>query len=476
MVPSTGKNRKALMTDLAHSTLDVVAGPRWFGGKRLVVLISLLLVIAGAGAALYLVYGVDRQLDDVVHSYDVRNAARDLSQAVTDAETGQRGYLLTGDQSYLEPYHQSLGTIDERLQALQEMTKDDPLQFLRVNAIAVDVDAKRKELTSTVQMGQAGHLAQARDTLRTDSGEKLMSNIRDGIGRLLALENQRLAERNDSMSRLRSMLIGVILIAMGAGAILTYALFTRSQRRVSDITRRQNFLLSENEELEARVRERTTELEEAREHADRERRRVETLLQDSNHRIGNSLATVSSLLGLQVSRTNSSDVRDALEAARSRVQVIASGHRRLRLGDDLETTRADEFLEAVVEDLKSDRAEGPPIEFVSDFAPLVIKARDATTIGILLGELVTNAVKHAFPDGRGGTISTRFFEDGTVPTLVIEDDGAGMAPEKSEGGLGSLIIKQLARQFGGTPVVAARQGGGTTITLALPELTVVVSA
>ena len=175
------------MTDLAHTTLDVVAGRRWFGGKRLVVLISLLLVICGAGAALYLVYGVDRQLDDVVHSYDVRNAARDLSQAVTDAETGQRGYLLTGDQSYLEPYHQALGTIDERLQALQEMTKDDPLQFLRVNAIVADVGAKREELTATVQMGQAGRLAQARETLRTDTGEKLMSNIRDGIGRLLAL-------------------------------------------------------------------------------------------------------------------------------------------------------------------------------------------------------------------------------------------------------------------------------------------------
>jgi two-component sensor histidine kinase/CHASE3 domain sensor protein len=475
MVSSTGKNLKASMTDLAHTTLDVVAGRRWFGGKRLLVLISLLLVISGAGAALYLVYGVDRQLDDVVHSYDVRNAARDLSQAVTDAETGQRGYLLTGDQSYLAPYNQSLGTITERLQTLEEMTKGDPLQSMRVSAIANYVAAKRDELTSTVELGQAGRFAQAREVLQTDTGEKLMSNIRDGIGRLLALENQRLAERNDAMARLRSMLIGVILIAMGAGAILAYALFTRSQRRVSDITRRQNFLLSENEELEARVKERTAELEEAREHADRERRRVETLLQDSNHRIGNSLATVSSLLGLQVSRTGSSDVRDALEAARSRVQVIASGHRRLRLGDDLETTRADEFLEAVIEDLKIDGAEGPPIEFVSDFTPLVIKARDATTIGILLGELVTNAVKHAFPEGSGGTIYTRFFEDGAIPTLVIEDDGAGMAPEKSEGGLGSLIIKQLARQFGGVPVVTARQGGGTCITLALPELTVVTA-
>jgi two-component sensor histidine kinase len=273
------------------------------------------------------------------------------------------------------------------------------------------------------------------------------------------------------------MLIGVIIIAMAAGALLAYALFTRSQRQVSDVTRRSYLLMSENEELEARVRERTIELEEARAHADRERHRVETLLQDSNHRIGNSLATVSSLLGLQVTRTDSDEVRQALEAARSRVQVIASGHRRLRLGDDLETTRADEFLEAVIEDIKSERGEGAPITFVADFAPLVIKARDATTIGILLGELVTNAVKHAFPHGRGGTISAHFAEnEAGVPTLVIEDDGAGMASGKPEGGLGSLIIKQLARQFGGAPAVEAREGGGTRIVLALPELEVVTPA
>ena len=83
------------------------------------------------------------------------------------------------------------------------------------------------------------------------------------------------------------------------------------------------------------MRERTLEAEEARRHAERERERVEALLQDTNHRIGNSLATVSSLLGLQLTRTKSDEVRKALEAAQSRVQAIASGHRRLRLGPDL---------------------------------------------------------------------------------------------------------------------------------------------
>src|SRR5690606_7440274 len=81
------------------------------------------------------------------------------------------------------------------------------------------------------------------------------------------------------------------------------------------------------------------------------RQRVEALLQDTNHRVGNSLATVSSLLALQVMRSRSDEVRDALEAARLRVHAIASAHRRLRLGDDLESASASEFLTAVIEDI-----------------------------------------------------------------------------------------------------------------------------
>jgi two-component sensor histidine kinase len=165
-------------------------------------------------------------------------------------------------------------------------------------------------------------------------------------------------------------------------------------------------------------------------------------------------------------------VKAALEAAQARVQAIASAHRRLRLGHDLETTQADEFLDSVVDDLRSTLPAGGAVEFLTEFEPILIKARDATTIGIVLGELVTNAIKHAF-DGRAkGRIWTKLKRNGDgVAVLMVEDDGKGLAPDAgSDGGLGTMIIRQLAIQFGGEPSYAGRKGGGTSVSVTLPGL------
>jgi two-component sensor histidine kinase len=311
------------------------------------------------------------------------------------------------------------------------------------------------------------------DILQSDTGEALMEGLRATIRRFISDEDARLVQRNAQVELTRQLLVVAILAALAGSATLTYALFTRAQQQVSALARTSSELLLRKEELEAHVRERTAEAEEARAHAERERARVETLLQDTSHRIGNSLATVSSLLGLQLSRTRSEEARTALEAAQSRVLAIASAHRRLRLGDDLETADVAEFLEAVIDDQRKALPGDRPVRFETDFDPLVISARDATTIGIVLGELLTNATKHAFPDNREGRIWVRLkLGEDKVPSLVVEDDGEGLPqdPAQLESGLGSMIIRQLARQFGGEPLYGAREGGGTRVTVALPSL------
>ena len=222
------------------------------------------------------------------------------------------------------------------------------------------------------------------------------------------------------------------------------------------------------------MRERTRAVEEARAHAEHERERVEALLQDANHRIGNSLATVSSLLGLQVLRSRSAEVRQALEAARLRVHAIASAHRRLRLGSDLETASANDFIEAVIEDIAATMGDTSKVTLKADVSPIMVGGRDATTLGILVGELVTNALKHAFPDGRPGTIHVALARDADgVPTLTVTDDGVGL-PEgvepQGESGLGSVIIRQLAHQFGGEPHYSSPEQGGLQIRVPLPGI------
>ena len=442
-------------------------------GQRLVVFVSLALVVLAAVAALVLVRGIDRQIGDVIRTYEVRNQARELTISLSEAESAQRGYLLTRDESYLEPYRGAAASIDMRLLSLTALTNDDAEQAARVRGIAGEIVAKTEQMAKAVALVEARRGAEARTLIETDMGEGLMDSLRVALERFIGEENQRLLDRNREIDQSRRLLVGAIITALASAVLLAYMLFSRTQRQVSALAKSKDLLLSENEVLEAHVLDRTHALEEAREHAERERQRVEALLQDANHRIGNSLATVSSLLGLQLLRSRSDEVRAALEAARSRVHAIASAHRRLRLGGDFETASADEFLDAVLEDIATTASDARTIKLAGEFDPIVVGARDATTLGILVAELVTNAVKHAFPEGRSGTITVTLKRDEVgVPTLRVLDDGVGMTGEQlpGDGGLGSVIIKQLATQFGGEPYYERRDGGGLIVSVSLPGI------
>lgn len=457
------------MTEATTNAVPISLPPRELR-RALVIALSLALVVSAAVGSLFMVRGVETQMRDVQQTHEVRRQAQALVQALVDAETGQRGFLLTQDQAYLDPYRDAVRSLDATYANLLALVANSPSQKLKVSALAESIEQKRAEMATTITMVIDGRLNEALTILRSDAGWALMEQIRQTLAAFIAEEDGRLVERNAQVDASRIWLFGLILLALGGATILTFSLFTRTQRQVSSLSRKSSELATLNEELEARVRARTSELDDARRHAERERARVEALLQETNHRIGNSLATVSSLLGLQVTRTQSAEVRSALEAAQSRVQAIASGHRRLRLGDDLETTNAAEFLEAVIEDLQTTQGAGHTVEFATAVEPLIIQARDATTIGIIVGELVVNALKHAFVEGQSGTIWTGLRRNGEGAILMVEDNGRGFAQDQSEGGLGVMIIRQLASQFGGEPTYEPRQEGGTRVTVRLPKL------
>lgn len=453
--------------------IGFLALPRAETVRRLAIAICLGLVLCAGVAAFVLVRSVDSQLDDIAEVYQLRTQGNELMLALVDAETGQRGYLLTQDAQYLAPYETARASIDARYRALVDQIGDDPVRLAQIAPLAETIARKLAEMAQTIALVGQGQLSDALAIVRSDAGEALITDLRGTLGRFIAGEDARLIARNGAVQAYRLWLVIAILAALAAAATLTYILLTRTQRQVSTLARASTALQTQNEALEEHVRQRTAEADEARAHAERERARVETLLQDTNHRIGNSLATVSSLLGLQVTRTRSAEVRMALDAAQARVHAIAASHRRLRLGSDLETIKADEFLEAVLEDLRTTHAVGRDIAFIGVFAPLLINARDATTLGIVLGELITNALKHAFPDAASGTIWARLVEDTQqVPQLVVEDDGRGLSETGavSEAGLGATIVKQLARQFGGAPSYEPRPEGGTRVSVTLPDL------
>lgn len=441
--------------------------------RPIAVIVSLGLVSLSALMTLFLSSGVNHQVVDISRNFALRQQVGKVARLAYDMEMSRRGYLLTLDEAYLDIYQRSILTIDQTLGDLAMLTKGNPQQDGRVRQIRALVEREQADIRATVDLARQGDVAGAVARVRGDEGKAIMEDLAGTVPQFIESEEQQLVERNARINRMRNWMTATSIVALVSAALLGFLLFSRIQRYARALFEGQTALCSEKEILEQRVRERTAELEEERRIAERERQRVESLLQDTNHRIGNSLATVSSLLGLQMRQTRSEDARAALAAARDRVQTVSTAHRRLRLGEDMETTRVDEFLDMVIGDIRQAIGKDRDIRFETDFAPLDLKARDATTIGIILGELITNAIKHAFRGRKEGRLSVSLQPDGSdVPVLVVEDDGVGWnGVSEEKGGLGMLVIEQLCTQFGERPVYSKANGGaGTRVTVRLSSL------
>ncbi|MBC2886893.1 CHASE3 domain-containing protein [Ochrobactrum sp. CM-21-5] len=447
--------------------------------KPIALIVSLGLVLLSAILTLFLSSSVNNQVVDISRNYALRQQVDKVSRLAYNIEMSRRGYLLTLDESYLDLYRRSILLVDQTLADLAALTQMNPQQDARVNQIRALVDREQEDVSETVNLARAGKVEEAVAKVRGDEGKILMDQLANTVTQFIDAEEQQLAERNRRINHMRYWMTSTSIVALISATVLGFLLFSRVQRYARALFEGQTELRTEKERLEQRVRERTAELEEERRIAERERQRVELLLQDTNHRIGNSLATVSSLLGLQMRQTLSEDARAALSAARDRVQTVSTAHRRLRLGEDMETARVDEFLQTVIGDIQNAIGQDRKIEFSTDFTPLDFKARDVTTIGIILGELVTNAIKHAFRGRKEGRITIRLRPgEDTVPVLIVEDNGVGWNSEDRDkggekSGLGMLVIEQLCMQFGEKPIYGkADDGSGTRVTVRLSSLVV----
>jgi len=123
-----------------------------------------------------------------------------FNSALKDAEIGQRGYLLTGDSAYLEPYVRSVPLIEQRLAVVQEFAQQDATQRRIANDIAGITKQKLTELNNTVEMRRAGDVEGALAVVRTDSGKEAMDRLRDLVGELYTSQMSRVEQERDAWS------------------------------------------------------------------------------------------------------------------------------------------------------------------------------------------------------------------------------------------------------------------------------------
>jgi two-component sensor histidine kinase len=192
---------------------------------------------------------------------------------------------------------------------------------------------------------------------------------------------------------------------------------------------------------------------EAEVHASRDRYAAlaaerEVLLREVNHRVGNSLQIIASLLHLQANSSNQDDVKAALTNAMGRVAAVAQVHRRLYTSHDLKSVLLNQYLEALLEDLRRS-AEGNRMSRLDLKAdPIEIDPDRAVAIGIIVNELVMNAVKYAYPDGPG-PIHVELITEGDDIKLSITDDGVGLKAKADprSTGMGQRIVSAMAQKL-----------------------------
>ena len=194
-------------------------------------------------------------------------------------------------------------------------------------------------------------------------------------------------------------------------------------------------------------------------------------LEEIDHRTRNNYQTVLALVQLQAQRSKDAGVQDALQQVADRIKAVtrATEHLAVR-SDDIGTVRLRAHLCELCEQVERGLSrDGVRVE--CDVEDLAASTEKAIYLSIIVNELVTNSLKHAFEDSSEGLIRVASEQHSKGVTIIVEDNGRGLqkAPARSKGGLGSRLVERFARELGCEHEVVS-SANGTTHRLQIPSL------
>ncbi|WP_454887780.1 CHASE3 domain-containing protein [Sphingomonas oryzagri] len=205
---------------------------------------GLLFICVGSG--LWLSFRQEAAVGWVSHTLEVENRLSLIQRLVTDAETGQRGYLLSGNDVYLYPYREATRRLPLELQALDTAVSDDPAEHRAVAQLRPALQAKLDELGETISLARVGRRDEAVAILKSDFGRQRMLEIRGAIDRMIARQDGLLTERSSTvqvmlwlarsillLSALFILLLGVVTVREGRRRLRTLEQINRELRQES---------------------------------------------------------------------------------------------------------------------------------------------------------------------------------------------------------------------------------------------------
>ncbi len=179
----------------------------------------------------------------------------------------------------------------------------------------------------------------------------------------------------------------------------------------------------------------------------------EVLLKEIHHRVKNNLQIITSLLSLQSGKVNLPEMQSVLRESQTRVKSMALVHEELYQSDNFSRVDFADYIQRLTTNLFHTYQTGPvAVSLAVDVQEVFLTVDTAIPCGLIVNELVSNALKHAFPDGREGRVTIQLSAVGPVYVLTVADDGIGLAedidPETVES-LGLQLVDTLTHQLGG---------------------------
>jgi signal transduction histidine kinase len=410
-------------------------------------------------------------LDHIAEASHTRESLNRVLQHTLDAETGSRGYLLTGDPRYLEPYDAAVAGIGQQLDALRLIYTPSADEFTMLAQLTRNVQRKLAEMDLSVRMRKQGNEDAWKFVLMTDVGKEHMDAIRADASKLI---NAAAGRMEVSQVKVRRSLllsrIGIATVAMAG--LLAFYLYLRQTTALEAAGERQQLILQQERDLlERQVRERTATLAELATHLQQVREEERGHLARELHDELGALLTAAKLdvarlksrLGAQPSPEITQRLQHLTEALNSGIAL------KRRIIEDLRpSSLANLGLTASLEILAREFSERSGIEVATTLEQSELDESRQLTVYRLIQESLTNVGKYA--EAKQVDISVRNY--GNHVEVDIKDDGKGFNVSEIRTSTHGLAgMRHRVEAAGGRLTVISAPNSGTRISAVLPKST-----
>ncbi len=436
--------------------------------------ISLLLAIL---AALILIgineTGYNRSsaaLENIAEASRTRGALNRLLQHALDAETGSRGYLLTGDPRYLEPYNAAVAQITQNLDDLRLLDAANADEFATLSQLGRNVQRKLAEMDLSVRMRKQGNEDAWKFVLMTDVGKEHMDAIREQATKLIDATTARM-EVSQVQVRRALLLSRIGIAAVTLAGLLAFYLYLRQGTALKLASEEQQQILQQERDLlERQVRERTATLAELATHLQQVREEERGHLARELHDELGALLTAAKLDVARLKSKLGTQAPEFAQRLQHLTETLNSGIAlKRRIIEDLRPSSLSNLgLTASLEILAREFAERSGIEVATNLEAVELDESSQLTVYRLVQESLTNVGKYAQAEQVDVSVRNR---NGQVDVL-IKDNGKGFDVAKVRTATHGLAgMKHRVEAAGGRLTVESLPGEGTSISATLPRST-----